>query len=96
MAGRKKKQAPAQFTGWKQIAAFLGQPVATAQRWAKDGLPVRRSGRYMVASAEELSAWLGRESRAPAPVHIASGGDADLLADLKRGLAETRRRKRAA
>jgi len=56
MAARKQKQAPAQFTGWKQIAGFLGQPVATAQRWAKDGLPVRRSGRYMVASAEELSA----------------------------------------
>jgi phage terminase Nu1 subunit (DNA packaging protein) len=96
MARKQNKPVPAQLTGWKQIAEFLGQPVATAQRWGKQGMPVRRSGRSMVASQEELSAWLARESHARAPVHIASSTDADLMADLKRGLAETRRHRRRA
>ncbi|PYX04600.1 MAG: hypothetical protein DMG85_17235 [Acidobacteria bacterium] len=29
--------------GWQQIAKFLGQPVATSQRWAKSGMPVGTS-----------------------------------------------------
>ena len=31
--------------GWKDIAEFLGPPVAVAQRWAGEGMPVRREGR---------------------------------------------------
>ena len=61
--GKKEKQ-PALLKGWKQIAKHLGQPVATAQRWAKTGMPARREGRFMVASPEELSRWLGREAGA--------------------------------
>lgn len=88
---------PAQLTGWKQIAEFLGQPAAAAQRWAREGMPVRRSGRYVTAQPDELGAWLGRESGARAPVHIATSADTDLLADLRRGLAATRHKsKRAA
>jgi hypothetical protein len=30
--------------GWQQIAAFLGQPISVAQRWANDGMPVKREG----------------------------------------------------
>jgi hypothetical protein len=38
-----KKSEP--LKGWQQIAAFLGQPVSVAQRWAKSGMPVSREGR---------------------------------------------------
>jgi hypothetical protein len=77
--------------GWKQIADFLGQPVATAQRWSKSGMPVRRSGRYVVAAPDELRRWVGHESGAAQPVEIAATGTDDLVAGLKRGLREARR-----
>ncbi len=83
----------APLKGWKQIAAFLGQPLAVAQRWAKDGMPVARQGRYVTASPKELSRWLGRESHAAQPVRIATSGE-NLSADLSRGLAEARRHHR--
>lgn len=71
--------------GWQQIAAFLGQPVSVAQRWAGEGMPVRKQGRYVESSREELNRWLGRES-AGEPVQIATP-ETDLSAELKRGLA---------
>lgn len=71
--------------GWQQIATFLGQPVAVAQRWARSGMPVRRQGRYIVAEPEQLSGWLGREAHLAAPAHIASS-EGDLLTDLKQSL----------
>lgn len=89
MAKRHVKTEPEELRGWKQIAAFLGQPQATAQHWAKEGMPVRRDGRYIVASREELSRWLGRESATGQYVRIASD-NADLTADLRRGLAAAR------
>jgi hypothetical protein len=42
--------------GW--VAAFLGQPVSVAQRWAYDGMPVRKQGRYVETSRGELNRWL--------------------------------------
>ena len=75
--------------GWTEIASFLGQPVAVAQRWAKSGMPVTREGRFMYASREELSQYLGREAGLDVPVHIATE-NADLSADLKRALAHAR------
>ena len=76
--------------GWNEIARFLGQPVAVAQRWAKSGMPVRREGRLMTASPQELSQYLGREAGLDAPVHIASNRT-DLSADLKRALSYARK-----
>lgn len=76
--------------GWKEIAEFLGQSPATVQHWAKSGMPVARQGRYVTASVEELSRWLGRESGTREPVHIAGASDQDLLSDLKRGVAQAR------
>ncbi len=84
-----KQEHAGLLKGWKQIAEFLGQPVATAQRWAKTGMPAHREGRFMVATPEELSAWLGREAGAGQPVHIATD-NADLSADLRRALAAAR------
>jgi phage terminase Nu1 subunit (DNA packaging protein) len=95
MQKRAKKQAalkvePDSLTGWQQIAAFLGHPAAVVQRWASEGMPVRRQGRFVTTTPEELNAWLGRESGKP--VHVATE-DTDLAAELKRGLAFVRRDK---
>lgn len=76
--------------GWTAIAKFLGQPVAVAQRWAKDGMPVQRNGRSMTACPDELSRWLGQEAGAGEPVHVAQEHDEDLLKELRRGLKEAR------
>jgi hypothetical protein len=56
MAKRKKPEAePDVLKGWQQIAAFLGQPVSVAQRWATEGMPVKREGalRRVVPSRTE-------------------------------------------
>lgn len=79
------------MVGWQQIAAFLGVPISTAHRWAKSGLPLKREGRNVVASVEELNGWLGRE--VAEPVHIATA-ETDLGAELKRGLAFVQKERR--
>ncbi|PYK17635.1 MAG: hypothetical protein DME56_14880 [Verrucomicrobia bacterium] len=85
----KQNAHPDRLKGWTKIAQFLGQPVAVAQRWARSGMPVQREGRFMTASPEELSRFLGREAGLDVPVHIASEG-MDLSADLKRALSYAR------
>ena len=75
--------------GWNEIASFLGQPVPVAQRWARSGMPVAREGRFIYATREELSGYLGREAGLDVPVHIATE-NMDLSADLKRALAYAR------
>lgn len=90
--------SPPVLKGWKRIAEFLGQPVNVAQRWAKSGMPTIRQGRFVTASAEELSRWLGRESGKAMPVHISAENEPDLSADLRRSLAAadkpTRKKRR--
>jgi hypothetical protein len=81
---------PETLKGWQQIAAFLGEPASVVQRWASDGMPVRRQGRYVETTPDELNAWLGKESGRP--VHVATE-DTDLTAELKRGLSFVRREK---
>lgn len=70
--------------GWKEIAAFLGEPVGVVERWANEGMPVRKEGRFVSTTPAELNAWLGKE--AGKPVHVATE-NTDLAAELKRGLA---------
>jgi hypothetical protein len=53
-------------------------------------MPVRRQGRYVETTPDELNAWLGKESGEP--VHVATE-DTDLTAELKRGLSFVRREK---
>ncbi len=103
----KKKQKPAKkseratkpkvhnerLKGWNEIASFLGQPVAVAQRWARSGMPVTREGRFIYASREELGRYLGGEAALDVPVHIATE-NMDLSADLKRALAHARAGKK--
>src|SRR5881394_1746561 len=93
MPKRKKPEGqPDLLKGWQQIAGFLGQPVSVVQRWATEGMPVRKQGRYVESSRGELNRWLGRES-AGEPVQIA-GKETDLSAELKRGLSFVRKQSR--
>jgi hypothetical protein len=90
-----KKTSPeaAKLKGWAAIAAFLAIPVSTAQRWAKEGMPVHREGRFTVANAEELSSWLGRESHMAGPAHVATGAT-DLAGALKESISAAKREKK--
>jgi len=60
---------PQPLTGWSQIAAFLGEPPSVVQRWASEGMPVHRAGRFVATAPKELNVWLGEESGKP--VHVA-------------------------
>jgi len=76
--------------GWPAIAQFLGMPNSTVHRWAKEGMPVRREGRNVVASPDELNQWLQRTSGEAAGVHVVTPGS-DLLKDLRASLAAQQR-----
>jgi hypothetical protein len=80
----KKSTLSAPLKGWHEIADFLGEPVSVVQRWAAEGMPVRREGRFVSTSRDELNAWLGKESGKP--IHVATE-NTDLSAELKRGLS---------
>jgi hypothetical protein len=62
------------------------------QRWASEGMPVRRQGRFVETTPAELNAWLGKESGKP--VHVATDAT-DLAAELKRGLSFVRSGKQS-
>ena len=85
------KQDSGDLKGWQQIAGFLGEPTSVVQRWAAEGMPVRRQGRYVTTTADELNQWLGRESGKS--VHVATD-TTDLTAELKRGISFLRRSHR--
>jgi hypothetical protein len=86
------KPQPETLKSWQQIAAFLGEPQSVVQRWASEGMPVRRQGRYVETTPAELNAWLGKESGKP--VHVATE-NTDLTAELKRGLSFVRHEQQA-
>ena len=90
---KKQSQPTAEVAlkGWTAIARYLGIPVATAHRWASEGMPVRREGRFTVADRDAVSAWLGRESHMPKPAHVMTE-DADMAAALKESIAAARKR----
>jgi hypothetical protein len=60
--------------------------VIPPHRRAKEGMPVRREGRNVVAKADELNQWLQRTSGEAAGVHVAVPGS-DLLKDLRASVA---------
>jgi hypothetical protein len=88
----KKENKDESLKGWAAIAKFLSQPASTVQRWANEGMPVTRIGRYVAASPEQLQDWLTKEAGAKQAVHIPAGDD--LVADLKRGLSVARKSQR--
>jgi hypothetical protein len=85
MQTSQEEKSPDMLKGWRQIADFLGQPLAVSQRWAHAGMPVERQGRFVYASRQKLQDWLHREASGE-PVQIVSE-DTDLTAQLKRGLS---------
>jgi hypothetical protein len=88
---KKKNATTESLKGWQQISAFLGEPASVVQRWASEGMPVRKQGRYVESTPDELNAWLGKESGKP--VHAVTEAT-DLTAELKRGLSYVRRDKK--
>jgi hypothetical protein len=85
------EQQSKSLKGWKQIAEFLGEPISVVQRWASEGMPVSKEGRFVSTTPEQLNSWLGRVSGKP--VHVVSPGE-DLTAELKRDLALLRSQKK--
>ena len=88
---KKKAAAPQTLKGWQQISAFLGEPPSVVQRWATEGMPIRKQGRYVETTPEELNSWLGKESGKPVRTVTE---DTDLTAELKRGLSYLRHEKK--
>jgi phage terminase Nu1 subunit (DNA packaging protein) len=86
MSKTKSGSPTRRLKGWGEIAEFLGQTPSVAQRWQNEGMPVSREGRFVSASPEDLTAWVGTERGQKEPIRIASEGE-DLLGDLKLGLS---------
>jgi hypothetical protein len=53
LSANKKVAAPETLKGWQEIAAFLGEPISVVHRWAAEGMPVHREGRFVSTSADE-------------------------------------------
>jgi hypothetical protein len=55
-------------------------------------MPVERAGRFVEAYTESLTRWLGSQTLASEPLHIAHKSERDLGEDLKHGLADAQKR----
>lgn len=52
------EQKSGDLKGWAEISKFLGLSPVTAYRRARAGMPVRREGRYTIASRSDLEKWV--------------------------------------
>ncbi len=93
-SAKPREQPPEKLQGWKTIAEYLGVSQATAEHWAKTGMPVKRQGRYTVADPNELRQWLGKEAHMPAPAEVVTSAT-DISAALKESLSALRRQKQS-
>lgn len=93
-AGKHKREAPKTLKGWKAIGDYLGIGAATAQRWAKGGMPVRREGRFTVADADEIRKWLGKEAHMPGSAYVVTDTGDDISAALRESISALRRQKK--
>lgn len=89
---RKSTPRDDKLKSWKAIATYLGISESAAQRWASQGMPVKKEGRFTVAEPEELRRWVGRESHMPEAAHIVTP-ETDVSAALKASITAMRRRK---
>jgi hypothetical protein len=85
-----KKSATVVLKGWGQISEFLGESQSVVQRWANEGMPAHKEGRFVSTTVDDLNTWLGRETGKP--VHAVTE-TTDLTAELKRGLSYVRHEK---
>ena len=81
---------PQELKDWREIAAFLGEPTSVVQRWASEGMPGRRQGRFVSTTRKELNDWLGKQSGKP--VHVVTG-NTDLTSELKGAVSFARQEK---
>lgn len=93
---RKPREEPKTLKGWKAIGEYLGIGEASAQRWAKGGMPVKRQGRFTVANADEIRKWLGKEAHMPAPARVVTDTGDDISAALKESISALVRQKKHA
>jgi hypothetical protein len=89
---KKKTAPPRHLKGWAAIAKFMGTTPASAQTWAKQGMPVKREGRFTVADPAEVQAWLGHQSHMPKPAHILTN-ESDIATALKESISVVKRKK---
>lgn len=77
------------LVGWKDIAAFLGRGVRTAQRWEREfGLPVHRpGGDTVVAFKPEVARWVQASAEARARTRTADDESGDAQPELPFGPA---------
>ena len=87
---KKVKTSSNELKSWKAISAYLHMPITTVKRWAREGMPAERKGRFVTADKTRLATWLGEGDEVRGSVHIAVPGE-DLTADLRRGLAAARK-----
>jgi hypothetical protein len=74
--------------GWQQIVEFLGQPVSVAERWAREGMPVERKGRFCTRRESSLvTGWDGvvRASRFTSRVKTQTSVPSSNEVSLSRG-----------
>ena len=88
MPKAKPKSKGRVLKGWGEIAEFLGQTLSVAQRWQNEGMPVTREGRFVYASPEALTAWVGTERGKNEPPFTSPAKARTWLADLKQGLRQ--------
>lgn len=89
---KKKTSEPVALKGSTAIAKCLGTSPSSAQTWAKQGMPVRREGRFTIADPAEVQAWLGQQSHMPKPAHILTN-DADIAGALRDSIAAVKGKK---
>ena len=88
---KRKEPGGGDLKSWQQIADYLHKPLSTIHRWAREGMPVRREGRHVIASPHELSQWFAKEMGTP--LHVSEPGE-DLLAELKKAVTSARKQHR--
>ena len=70
----------------------MGTTPASAQTWAKKGMPVKREGRFTIADPAEIQAWLGQQSHMPQPAYILTD-EANIAAALKESISVVKRKE---
>jgi hypothetical protein len=94
---RSEPEPPQFFSGWKDIAAYLGKGVRTVQRYEIElGLPVRRpagkSRGSVVATRAELDAWVSASPirKAFHLTRMTAGLVTSTAGEIKNGVLEMR------
>lgn len=78
--------------GWHAISSFLEQPISVVERWAREGMPVMREGRFVYADPAALQRWLGFQPGTKAETQIVAN-TSDLGRELRRSLSTLRQQK---